>query len=163
MRWIRIAGVFALAALLLAACGGGGAQLEPMTVQIDMTEYAFDPANIELQVGQEATFELTNSGQLEHEIMLGREVMMENNRPAGYSVDLFETAGVAPQVAQEEEAMGSMEEEHAGFEVVLPPGGTASLTFPVTEEMVGQWEIGCFSQEGVHYDAGMKGTLVVNP
>jgi uncharacterized cupredoxin-like copper-binding protein len=29
--------------------------------------------------------------------------------------------------------------------------------------MVGEWEIGCFSQDGVHYDAGMKGTFVVSP
>jgi uncharacterized cupredoxin-like copper-binding protein len=29
--------------------------------------------------------------------------------------------------------------------------------------MVGEWEMGCFEQDGVHYDAGMKGTLVVNP
>jgi hypothetical protein len=29
--------------------------------------------------------------------------------------------------------------------------------------MVGEWEIGCFSLDGVHYTSGMKGTIIVNP
>jgi uncharacterized cupredoxin-like copper-binding protein len=29
--------------------------------------------------------------------------------------------------------------------------------------MVGEWEIGCFEQEGVHYDAGMHGPLTIQP
>jgi hypothetical protein len=28
--------------------------------------------------------------------------------------------------------------------------------------MVGEGEMGCFSQEGVHFDAGMKGTVTVS-
>lgn len=31
----------------------------------------------------------------------------------------------------------------------------------VTEDMIGEWEVGCFLQDGVHYDAGMHGTLIV--
>jgi uncharacterized cupredoxin-like copper-binding protein len=37
------------------------------------------------------------------------------------------------------------------------------LTFNVTEGMVGDWEMGCFEQDGVHYDAGMKGPVTVVP
>jgi uncharacterized cupredoxin-like copper-binding protein len=154
--------VLAVTAMVISACGGGSSQLEPVTIRIDMKEYTFEPANIELKVGQQATFELTNSGQLQHEIMFGRQVMDVNNRPAGYEVDMFMTAGVTPEVVQAE-APEPEEEEHAGFMVILPPGGTASISFPVTEAMAGEWEIGCFEQDGVHYDAGMKGTLVVQP
>jgi len=35
------------------------------------------------------------------------------------------------------------------------------MTLTVTEEMVGEWEFGCFEQDGVHYTAGMKGMMVV--
>ncbi|OGO33688.1 MAG: hypothetical protein A2Z16_04710 [Chloroflexi bacterium RBG_16_54_18] len=152
---------FAVIVLLISACAGGTPQSEPVTIKIDMKEYTFEPANIEIKVGQQVTFELVNSGVLQHEILFGRQVMKRNNRPAGYEVDMFQTAGVEPLVEQAEMTM--QEEEHAGFMIVLPKSGTASMTFPVTEAMVGEWEIGCFEQDGVHYDAGMKGTLVVKP
>jgi uncharacterized cupredoxin-like copper-binding protein len=51
---------------------------------------------------------------------------------------------------------------HGGLMVMLPKtDDTATMTFVVTEEMVGTWEIGCFQLDGVHYDAGMTGTLTV--
>jgi hypothetical protein len=56
-----------------------------------------------------------------------------------------------------------VEEGHTGFMVVLPIGAQATVTFEVTEGMVGDWEMGCFEQDGVHYDAGMKGPVSVIP
>jgi len=148
-------------ALLLVACGGG-AKPQPVSFTIEMGEYTFTPANLELKVGQEVTLKLVNKGQLQHEIMFGREVMKNNNRPAGYQVDMFATGGVEPVVTQsipsEEEMAG-----HGGFMVILPIGADASMTFTVTKEMVGEWEMGCFEQDGVHYDAGMKGSVSVKP
>ena len=148
-------------ALLLGACGGGA---KPQTVSftIEMSEYAFTPANLELKVGKEVTLKLVNKGQLQHEILFGREVVKDNNRPAGYQVDMFATGGVEPVVTQpippEEEMAG-----HGGFMVILPIGADATMTFTVTKEMVGEWEMGCFEQDGVHYDAGMKGPVSVKP
>ena len=149
-------------ALLLGACGGG-AKPQPVSYIIEMNEYTFVPANLELKVGQEVTLKLVNKGQLQHEILFGREVVMTNNRPAGYQVDMFATGGVEPVVTQsilpeEEEEMG-----HGNFMVILPIGADATMTFTVTKEMVGEWEIGCFEQDGVHFDAGMKGTVSVKP
>ena len=37
----------------------------------------------------------------------------------------------------------------------------ATVSFIVTEEMLGEWEMGCFELDGVHYDSGMIGTFVV--
>jgi uncharacterized cupredoxin-like copper-binding protein len=87
---------------------------------------------------------------------------MVNNRPAGYQVDMFAAAGVEPKVTQSAEP-ATEEEKETGFEVAVPTGGTATMTFMVTDKMVGDWEMGCFSQDGVHYDAGMKGTVSVKP
>ena len=51
----------------------------------------------------------------------------------------------------------------SGFMVMLPPNSAEqTISFTVTEEMVGTWEIGCFELNGVHYDSGMLGTLVIN-
>lgn len=163
---------FILAVAALAGCARATPAPEPVTYTIEMSEYAFSPDVIEVQVGQPVTIELLNVGALEHELMFGRTVMKMNNRPNGFEQDLFETAGVEPQVqemiaASAEGEMDHMEEDthienHEGFMVLLPKSGDrATITFTPTNDMVGEWELGCFEQEGVHYDAGMKGKLVV--
>jgi uncharacterized cupredoxin-like copper-binding protein len=145
----------------LAACGGG-AKSEPVTFNIDMTEYKFTPAALELKVGQQVTLNLTNSGQLPHSVMFGRGVEMVNNRPAAYQTDMF-AGGEQPQVTQDIQPEAGAEMAHDGFMVVLPVGAKATVTFTVTDDMVGTWEMGCFEQDGVHYDAGMKGPVTVSP
>lgn len=178
--------------LVLVACGSQ-APPEPLELTINMSEYAYEPADLEFQVGQEVTLHLTNSGALEHEIMFGREVMMTDGRPNGYMVDMFESAGVEPVVTvemseemameegehteddehteDEEHSEGDehMEDEHvedehahSGFMVMVPPSHDVyTMSFTVTEDMVGEWEIGCFLLDGVHYDSGMVGSLTV--
>ncbi len=161
-----ILGLFVVS-VFLAACAKQTP--EPITYTLDMSEYAFTPNTIEAKVGQQVTLELINKGVLEHEIMFGRDVMMMNNRPDGYQSDMFEMANVEPQVMMMQEGMSEMGEsesgaDHTGFMVLLPKSNDrATLTFTVTKDMQGEWEFGCFSQEGVHYDAGMKGKFVVNP
>lgn len=178
--WISMLSVFSL---LLAACGAQSTP-EPLEMTIDMTEYAFAPADLEFQVGQEVTLNLVNKGALPHEIMFGRDVMMMDGRPNGYQVDMFEAANVEPEVTmmeamggeaehtegdehQEEEHMEGDEHEeeehgHSGFMVLVPVGDdTYTMKFTVTEDMVGEWEIGCFELEGVHYTSGMVGSLTV--
>ena len=146
--------------LFLVACGGGTP--ESVSYDINMTEYAYAPENLQFKVGQEVTLNLINSGQLQHEVMFGREVMEMDNRPAGYMEDMFEAGGVEPEVHQEGEAEHEHEEMmHEGFMVALPEDGTGTIKFTVTEAMVGKWEMGCFEQDGVHYDAGMKGSVTI--
>lgn len=153
--------VLSIVALLLVACGGGG-KPQPVSFDIEMSEYTFTPATLDLKVGQEVTLKLVNKGQLQHEILFGRDVVKTNNRPSGYQVDMFATGGVEPVVTQTIQPEGE-EMPHGNFMVILPVGAEATMTFSVTQEMVGEWEIGCFEQDGVHYDAGMKGTVSVKP
>jgi plastocyanin len=171
--WITL---LAAIPLILAACSSQ-APPEPLEMTIDMTEYAFTPADLEFQVGQEVTLHLTNSGALEHEIMFGREVMMTDGMPNGYMVDMFESAGVEPVVTVEKSEDGEHEEDehvegdehteedehaHSGFMVKVPVShDTYTMSFTVTEDMVGEWEIGCFLLDGVHYNSGMVGALTV--
>lgn len=185
MRKIGWITLLAAIALVLAACGSQ-APPEPLELTIDMTEYAFEPADLEFQVGQEVTLHLTNSGALEHEIMFGREVMMTDGRPSGYMVDMFESAGEEPEVTvemvEEEHTEGeehTEEDEHTegdehsegdehtedeahGFMVMVPASHDVyTMSFSVTEDMVGEWEVGCFLLDGVHYESGMVGSLMV--
>jgi plastocyanin len=92
--------LIAIMAILLVACS---AESEPEEVEytIEMTEFSYAPEDIELKVGQTVTLNLVNLGQLDHEIMIGREVKMDNSLPAGYELDMFEHAGVEPVVVME--------------------------------------------------------------
>jgi uncharacterized cupredoxin-like copper-binding protein len=162
MKKFVVIPLVALFAWLLVACGGG-ASSEPVSYTIDMAEYTFTPNTLELKVGQEVTLNLVNKGALQHEIMFGREVMKTNNRPAGYQEDMFAAGGVQPEVTQSAMPEEEVEEGHSGFMVVVPVGAQATVTFNVTEGMVGDWEMGCFEQDGVQYDAGMKGPVSVTP
>ena len=160
MKKLLILLILGLAAFLTVACGGSGTP-EEVSFNINMTEYTFTPERLTFKVGQVVTLNLTNSGQLQHEVMFGRDVMTMDNRPAGYEVDMFEAGGVEPEVHQEGEPEHDEEMTHEGFMVALPVDGTGTLKFTVTEGMLGDWEMGCFEQEGVHYDAGMKGSVTV--
>lgn len=167
MKPIYIFLLVAVGALSLTACSGA-ATPDPVNLTIELSEYAFSPVQIELKVGQEVTMTVINVGQLDHEIMFGREVVMMDSRPSGFATDMFESSHVEPAVMMDAEM--AMEEEHTeeagheGFMVFLPTGDdTATVTFIVTDDMVGEWEMGCFELDGVHYDAGMKGTLIVTP
>ena len=160
MRVKFLISLWMLTSILLASCSGQKAQ--PVSMSVNMTEYAYSPDTIEAKVGQQVTLELTNSGVLSHELMIGKQVRMEDSRPSGYKVDLFESAGVEPEVSGGSMDMGEHGHGAIGVMVTLPKtGDKATMTFTVTDDMVGEWEIGCFSQEGVHYDAGMKGKLTV--
>lgn len=149
-----------LFAVWLAACGGARPEARTVSQTIEMSEYAFNPSSLDLRVGDVVTLKLVNKGQLEHEIMFGREVMTENGRPNGHHTDMFSSAGVEPKVIGGEM---SHTHEHEGHMVVVAPGKEATMVFTVDEKMVGEWEMGCFLLSGVHYDSGMKGKVVVAP
>ena len=153
--------------LLLAACSAKTP--EPVKYTVEMSEFAYSPSELQVKVGQEVTIELVNNGALAHELMIGKDVKMTDNHPNGFMHDMFTEAEVEPMVMGGMEGdmdMGSdeMHDEHTGFMVSVPTGSeTAMITFTATKDMVGEWEMGCFEQDGVHYNAGMKGKLVVAP
>lgn len=173
MKRYLLFSLWAAIALVFVACSSSPP--EPVTYTIEMSEYSFKPDTIEVRVGQEVTLELVNMGALEHELMIGRDVMMMEGRPNGFQTDMFESAEIEPEVMKMEsdehddgghegEDEHGHEAEHSGFMVTLPEnGGKATMSFTVTEDMVGEWQMGCFLQEGVHHDAGMVGTFVVTP
>ena len=175
--------------MLAAACGSGGdggeatgAGGDPDAhIRVNMTEYGFGSDVIEVRAGQTVEFLLKNSGDLDHEFMIGREVTVGMDGMAtGFGHDFFE--GLMPTVDPPEVGMvmGSMEIEmdtdghddgsmdmdtdghddgHHGFMVTLGPGATASVTVTIPDDAVGDWEIGCFRDKGSHWSSGMHATL----
>ncbi|MGA7272237.1 MAG: hypothetical protein WB239_14290 [Acidimicrobiia bacterium] len=180
----RIVGTMAVV-LLIAACGtGSGAGDNGQEIHVSLYEYSFDPAEIHLTVGQPVTLVLQNDGGKDHELMAGREVHEEDGIPHGFEQDFFDTVddlNIDPPDALETSmegmgegdmsgttmgdmsstTMGDEEMEDMGVMVAREPGEMATVTFTPTEDSVGEWQIGCFEEEGTHWQQGMKGTIIV--
>ena len=130
-----------------------------------MTEYSFTPASLDLKVGQTAAITLVNNGQLAHEVMFGRDVKKVKTAPPGTRPIYIALAGATPKVevlSGNVTAEGDPTSGTENFMLTFPKNGdSVKITFTVNEAMAGDWELGCFAQDGVHYDAGMKGKLTI--
>ncbi len=186
--------VVLVVSILAAACGSGGddsgassSVSDPdVHIRVNMTEYGFGSDVIEVEAGQTVEFLLKNSGDLDHEFMIGREVTSGVGGTAtGFEHDFFD--GLAPTVdppgaKMDMESMDADDHDHDhdetmdmddndgtmdmdsgdhGFMVILKPGGTASVTVTIPDDAVGDWEIGCFRDKGSHWSSGMRATLRV--
>jgi uncharacterized cupredoxin-like copper-binding protein len=110
----------------------------PQQVTIRLSEYKFEPAQVEVQHGKPVELHLVNSGKVLHEFV--SEVVSD------VSVDI-ETQGAIALVRGLEE-----------LEVM--PGATVILRF--TPKRAGRFSFRCDAEQPVsHHDSGMKGTMVV--
>jgi len=116
--------------LLLAACGGGG-----KTVNVTLTDFAYDPSTITVPAGAEVTIRATNNGAVEHEFAIMK---------LGITV---------------EPPFGTKDEGNILWEIEgIEPGTTKSDTFTAPTEP-GEYEIVC-ALAG-HIENGMVGKLIV--
>jgi plastocyanin len=84
----------ALAALVVAGCGGAGQSGEPVaTTEVTMAKsYRFDPHTIEIEAGQSVTWTNDDNfthtvqvdGQEDHEVEPGESVSIEFDEPGTY-------------------------------------------------------------------------------
>lgn len=98
----------------------------------------FDPSAVEVKVGETITFEVENTGDVDHEFVLGSAAFQAHH--------------------EEEMQSGDMEMGHEPNEVEVPAGETTTLTWRFTQP--GTTEFGC--HEPGHYPAGMHGTITVS-
>ena len=133
--------LFVATTFVLAACApaGGGASPtaeRPRTVQVRMTdELRFEPAQFTAQAGETVRFEVTNTGQLTHEFLIGDQAAQ----------DEFEV-----------QMSGGMAHDSAAG-VSVEPGETE--TFEYTFAEAGELLAGC--HELGHFDGGMVATITV--
>jgi len=177
--------------LAVSACGGGGGVTVAAggEIVIELSEFEFSPSEIHVSPGDTVTFVLRNTGDKDHEFMIGRDVRTTDGVPDGFEHNFFE--GETPMVMPADAAMsGDMEEmdmssdttmgdmasdttmgemdmgeeghdEH-GFMVMRSPGTEATLTVTIPADASGEWQIGCFEEDGAHWDDGMRGTLIID-
>jgi uncharacterized cupredoxin-like copper-binding protein len=151
----RAVAMLGLVVLLVALALSGAAGAPKQKVTVALSEMKFTPSTITVQAGAPVELRLVNRGKQKHEFMvyarpkagLGMDELEEWAEENSYFKGLrlaVEAAGV--------EVVGTNI-----FEVEVEPGKSAELSFTPTRK--GTFEIGCHI-EG-HYEAGMKGTLVV--
>jgi uncharacterized cupredoxin-like copper-binding protein len=141
----------ALALALIAAVACAAPATDPAdgrVIEITMKEFTFSPRTITVTAGETVTLKFTNVGALEHEFMAGREPVPGK----GYAEDWLKRA--APALASHthpgEQHLGE------GIRISADWGGRVKLVVPMEK---GTYEFGCFVAG--HYEAGMKGTIVV--
>lgn len=103
-----------------------------------LDELRFDPASIEVQVGETITFEVVNNGQIAHDFTLGDEATQDAHD------------------AEMAEGMASMGHDEPNS-MVLDPGETGRLTWHFST--AGSTLYGCHIPG--HYAAGMVGTIAI--
>jgi len=129
-KLLKIAILFLVLSLLLAACGGSGT-----TINVTLTDFAYDPSTITVPAGAEVTIRATNNGAVEHEFAIMK---------LGTSV---------------EPPFGDKDEGNIFWEMdEIQPGSTKSDTFTAPTEP-GEYEIIC-GLAG-HIENGMVGKLIV--
>ena len=116
----------------------GDAAKVTRTIAVDMNDnMRFTPARISVRRGKTIRFRVTNSGRLKHELVLGTKQELEEHYKAMLKF---------PEMEHEEENM-----------ITLAPAKTGEIVWKFTRS--GQVDFACL-QPG-HYDAGMKGQIVV--
>jgi uncharacterized cupredoxin-like copper-binding protein len=84
----------------------------------------------------------------------------------GFVIDFFhglEPVVVPAAAVMEMDAMESDGDMGHGFMITRKSNEEARITVTVPADAVGDWEFGCFVEDGGHYEKGMMGTLVVTP
>lgn len=158
---------------LFAACGGDSDNVtveDGGEVVIHLDEYSFTPSTIQVTAGSTVTFVIRNDGALKHEFMVGRTVRVTDGVKNGFETDFFhdlEPVVVPADAVVDMDAtdmtattMGGMADEH-GFMIERPSGEQATITVTIPTDAVGEWEYGCFVEDGKHYEKGMQGKLIV--
>ena len=105
------------------------------TIEIDMVDIAFEPAELEVSAGETVRFVFTNEGEVAHDAFIGDPDAQDD-----HAEDMADDHGGG----------------HGDDGITVEPGETAELTHTFTaddDEVL----IGCH-QPG-HYDAGMVTTI----
>ncbi len=154
-RWLILGVVAAL--LVLVSYGGVTGAAKAQKVTIILSEFKFTPATVNLQAGVPAEVTLVNRGAVLH------EVSVYATPPVGEKITEWDEWVIPNTYFQ---GIGEVHSEIEGFgttngtalfEFEVPKGRSVTIKFVPTRK--GTFEMGC--HQAGHYEAGMKGVLVV--
>lgn len=141
-KLLVLAGVVSLASAI-GACSNDDDDVAgfsgPRTIEVTaLDDLAYDPASIEVEVGETVTFVVTNAGDLMHEFVVGDVAMQET--------------------AEQQMSEGMGEHMEAMASLTVDPGETAEATIAFDEP--GELFYACHVED--HYVGGMVGTITIS-
>ncbi|WP_375551438.1 plastocyanin/azurin family copper-binding protein [Rhodophyticola porphyridii] len=156
------AGILAISSAIALADPGHGLPGEPgtaenvdRTIEIDMTEMAFDPDVIEVQEGETIRFVVTNSGRFVHEFNLGTR---ETWRSHADEMRQMMQSGMMTTREIRHDRMREADMMHEDpNSVLLTPGDTGEVIWTFS----GSGEIGFGCNVPGHLEAGMVGDIEI--
>lgn len=107
-------------------------------------DFTFDPAQVEVEVGETITFDVANIGKLPHDFTIGDAETQDV-----HDAEMAEMAEMAM------ESMTDVDDDANA--ITMEPGETKSMTWTFTEP--GEILMGCHIPG--HYAAGMQGTITI--
>ena len=112
------------------------------TVDVVLTEFAFEPLGVEVKAGETVTFLISNEGAIDHEFRLSNPHRIEEHLAAGHD---------------DHDDEGSHHSEDGDLYIQLAPGEKGELTVTFPEDTSLYTEIACLLPG--HHEAGMIGRL----
>ncbi len=124
------------------------------TVRFEAGDMWFDPERLDITPGETIKFEIANTGNLEHEFVIGDAAAQEAHREMMQEMSGNHGDGGHGNHGGHDMAEG----EHGGSmpAITIAPGETAELVWTAPEN-VGELEYAC-NIPG-HYEAGMSGNF----
>ncbi|MEK6220925.1 MAG: hypothetical protein N2D54_01595, partial [Chloroflexota bacterium] len=122
--------------------------------------------NVEVHDGQPEGYEvdLFRTAGITPMVMGGGMLMAhgeDDHDDGGMDMDMDSDDGDGEMDMDDNEMEMDLEGDGA-LMVMLDAGAkNATVTFTVTKDMIGEWEMGCFQLDGVHYTSGMVGSFTV--
>jgi plastocyanin len=144
--------------LVLADLGGTSPSTTGTEVEVVMEDYRFADSEFTVPAGEPVTFTFVNRDEVTHHVSFGRVVAHEGQRVVGFQEELL--AGLDPQVTPSS-ALVAPTEPYTSWAAAVPGGQTVTIEVTIPEDRRGEWEIGCFTGQGCHYQAGLAATLTV--
>lgn len=141
--------IAAATALLLSACGTAASVAPSVadydySVDVEMVDMAFVPAELTVHVGDRVHFVFVNEGHIDHEAVIGDQAMQ----------DAHEAENDVGATASHE--LDAAAEPHATF-VAVNKSGTLDYTFTTAGTTI----LGC--HKAGHWAAGMLMTITIEP
>jgi uncharacterized cupredoxin-like copper-binding protein len=143
MIWKLLVPAGVVLAVVTAACGGAaevgsGSTADPRVIEVSALDtLAYEPGTIEVGAGETVTFVVTNTGEVDHEFVVGDEEIQA--------------------MAEEEMSEGMHGHTESMAALAVEPGETKEAT--ITFDAAGTLQYACHV-EG-HYRGGMVGTIEI--
>ena len=129
-----------------ASSEASGTEENPRTVEVDMVDNAFEPAEVEVTAGETVRFVFSNNGAVVHDAVIGDEAAQDDHEAEMRAAE--ETDGEMDEMGHGSTS-GEGDDEAA---ITVEPGqqGEITHTFGSGDDLL----VGC--HEPGHYAAGMK-------